>query len=183
MSGKDRRLLYEYDVLKRRLDGRNDISLEVTDRNASGMPIGYNVRYLIHSICAVENIDSLGIPGVQNPPIFAEEFIMRIEIPFDYPCIDSQPSYRFLTVANDGSGIPHPWHPNIRWFGKFAGRVCLNTPDTYTDIAWCVERVAHYLRYEIYHALNEPPYPEDQQVAAWVIRQGEPNGWVSNYYD
>ena len=51
-------------------------------------------------------------------------------------------------------------------------------PDTYTDLAWAVERVAQYLRYEIYHAVSEPPYPEDLKVAAWVIRQGEPKEWT-----
>jgi hypothetical protein len=41
-----------------------------------------------------------------------------------------------------------------------------------------VKRVASYLTYERYHAVAEPPYPEDLQVAAWVIRQAEPNGWI-----
>jgi hypothetical protein len=38
--------------------------------------------------------------------------------------------------------------------------------------------VASYLRYETYHALLESPYPEDLKVATWVMRQGEPNGWL-----
>jgi hypothetical protein len=50
--------------------------------------------------------------------------------------------------------------------------------DTYTDLLWGIRRVASYLRYETYHALMESPYPEDLKVAAWVIRQGEPNGWL-----
>jgi hypothetical protein len=53
--------------------------------------------------------------------------------------------------------------------------------DTYTDLVWGVERVGHYLRYDIYHAVSEPPYPEDLKVASWVIRQGEPNEWI--YFD
>lgn len=170
MKGRDRRLQYEYDTLTERFGNRRDVRVQVLSRNESGIPVSYDVNYLIRSICSVGNVELLGTPGVENPPVFADSFTMRIEIPYDYPCVDAQPSYRFLP--------PYPWHPNIRWFGSFAGRVCLNTPDTYTDIAWCVERVAQYLRYEKYHALNEAPYPEDQQVAAWVIRQGEPKGWV-----
>ena len=126
----------------------------------------------------MEDVENLGKPGVVNHPVFHDRFVLSITIPPDYPCIDAGPVFRFLTEDGNGNPIPHPWHPNIRWFGEFAGRVCVNTPDTYTDIEWCVERIACYLKYEKYHALNEPPYPEDQQVASWVIRQGEPNGWV-----
>lgn len=178
MTGKDRRLEFEYSVLTERFGGRDDISVEVTSRNAAGMPTAYMVEYRIRSICSVEHVESLGLPGSVNPPLFADRFRMSVEIPRDYPCIDAQPVYRFLTEDADGSPVPHPWHPNIRWFGGYAGRVCVNMPDTYTEIAWCVDRIARYLRYEVYHAINEPPYPEDQQVAAWVIRQGEPRGWV-----
>ena len=59
-----------------------------------------------------------------------------------------------------------------------AGRVCINMSDTYTDLLWGVKRVASYLRYDCYHAVSAPPYPEDLQVAAWVVQQGEPNGWI-----
>ena len=88
------------------------------------------------------------------------------------------PSLNFLTVDLSGQPIPHPWHPNIRYFGAFAGKVCINMADTYTDLLWGVERVASYLRYDTYHAIMEPPYPEDLKVAAWVRHQGEPNGWI-----
>lgn len=178
MTGRDRRLKFEYDTLMRRFEGRDDISISTRSFNNVGMPVEYMVKYQIRSICSVENMDLLGSSGATNPPVFADCFFMGIDIPDGYPCIDSQPAYRFLTRSDDGNPIPHPWHPNIRWFGDFAGRVCMNTPDTYTEIAWCVERVSRYLKYEIYHALNEPPYPEDQQVASWVIRQGEPEGWI-----
>lgn len=59
-----------------------------------------------------------------------------------------------------------------------AGRVCLNAPDSYMDLVWYVERVALYLKYELYHAKQEPPYPEDINVARWVLRQGEPMRWI-----
>ena len=179
MTGRDRRLEYEYKTLMERFGSGGAVSVDVTGRNHAGMPVAYSVGYGIRSICSVRNLESLGCPGVENPPVFADRFRMVIEIPHDYPCIDSLPSYRFLTEDEGGRPIPHPWHPNIRWFGAFAGRVCVNMPDTYTDIAWCVDRIARYLSYELYHALNEPPYPEDQQVAAWVIRQGEPKGWIN----
>ena len=51
--------------------------------------------------------------------------------------------------------------------------------DTYTDLVWGVERVAHYLRYDVYHAVSEPPYPEDLKVAS--CSQGHHHlGWGDN---
>lgn len=181
MSGRNRRLLYEWRKLDERLARRNDITYSVIRQNAAGMPVGYDVTYHIKSICGVEHPETLDNAGAVNPPVFASEFVMRIDIPENYPCIDAQPSFHFLTEGDGGEPMAHPWHPNIRYFGEMAGRVCLNMPDTYTDIVWCVERVAEYLRYDLYHAIQQPPYPEDLKVAGWVRRQGEPNGWI--YFD
>ena len=41
-----------------------------------------------------------------------------------------------------------------------------------------VLRVERYLKYQMYHAQNTYPYPEDQTVAEWVREEGEPNGWT-----
>jgi len=41
-----------------------------------------------------------------------------------------------------------------------------------------VLRVEQYLKYQLYHAENTYPYPEDRNVAEWVIEEGEPNGWT-----
>ena len=41
-----------------------------------------------------------------------------------------------------------------------------------------VLRVERYLKYQLYHAQNTYPYPEDQNVAEWVRDEGEPNGWT-----
>lgn len=173
LCGRSRRLLAEWEKLEGMSRGRDDISVSPARLNPDGMPTAYLVEYRIRSICGVSDG-----PDGKNPPVFADKFLMRIELPEGYPGIDAQPVMRFLTRDEDGNEIPHPWHPNIRYSGGFAGRVCLNMVDSYTDLAWAVLRVASYLRYEVYHALNEPPYPEDQNVAAWVIRQGEENDWT-----
>ena len=177
-TGRDRRLRCEWHKLEERLAGRNDIVCQPTAYNAAGLPVRYLVEYHIHSICGVEHPEHLGNHDCSNPPLFANRFLMQIVIPENYPSVEAPPVFHFLTKDENGNEIPHPWHPNIRFFGTFAGRVCINMADTYTDLAWGVERVATYLRYECYHAISEPPYPEDLQVAAWVIRQGEPNEWV-----
>lgn len=168
LSGRDRRLRYEWEKMQEHLSARTDIECEVIAENAHGLPTGYLITYHLKSICGIEG----------QRPVFAREFKMQIDLPVNYPCIDGAPSFHFLTKDPDGKDIPHPWHPNIRYFGEYAGRVCLNMTDTYTDLVWGVERVAHYLRYDLYHAVAEPPYPEDMKVAQWVIQLGEPNEWI-----
>lgn len=178
LSGRDRRLLHEWIELDQTLEKQNEIEYKIGKCNARGLPTEYLITYHIYSIQGVEQIDKLNQPGESNPPIFASTFRMRISLPVNYPCIDAPAEFRFLTHDTEGNEIPHPWHPNIRYFGEFAGRVCLNTLNSHTSLAWCVDRVALYLRYDLYHAIQEPPYPEDPKVARWIIQQGEPNEWI-----
>ena len=181
LSGRNRRLLHEWKQLELVLSSRREIDYRISRRNGEGLPTEYLIHYAIRSLCGVENIERLNEPGVSNPPLFASDFFMRVTLPPNYPCIDAPVEFRFLTESSDGKPVAHPWHPNIRYFGAFAGRVCLNTPDSYTGMDWCVTRVADYLTYQRYHAVQSPPYPEDFKVAEWVVRQGEPNGWI--YFD
>lgn len=178
LRGRNRRLWHEWHQLERGLSDSAEISFQVTRRNVYGLPTSYMIEYQLRSICGVEHEELLDAPGVENPPRFAKGFQMMIELPSGYPCVDAPPSLYFLTTDASGQSIPHPWHPNIRYFGSFAGRVCINMADTYTDLLWGVKRVASYLRYDTYHALMEAPYPEDLKVAAWVIHQGEPKKWI-----
>jgi len=178
LSGRNRRLLHEWQMMDEGLSARSDIRWSVRRTNAEGLPVCYLVDYHIRSICGVTDVERLGEKGLENRPLYADRFRMVIELPDAFPCVDGAPVFRFLTEDEEGKPVPHPWHPNIRFFGSLAGRVCLNRTDTYDDLVWGVKRVAAYLTYERYHALAEPPYPEDMQVAAWVIRQAEPNGWI-----
>ncbi len=178
LSGRNRRLLNEWKQLEQHLTGRSDLSWRVSKTNPQGLPTGYRVDYHIRSICGVSQADRLGQPGVENRPLFADHFVLQIDLPANFPQVDAPPIFQFLTADEQGQPIPHPWHPNISFFGSFGGRVCLNRADTFTSIAWGVSRVAAYLRYEVFHALMEPPYPEDLKVAEWVRTQGEPNGWT-----
>ena len=178
LNGRNRRLLFEWRQLEEKLSRRQDISLSVVKRNAAGLPILYLIDYRLRSICGVEHLDQLNMTGIENRPIFSDGYQMTLELPPGYPGVDAPPLLNFLTVDSSGQPIAHPWHPNIRFFGAFAGKVCINMTDTYPDLLWGVERVASYLRYDTYHAIMEPPYPEDLEVAAWVRHQGEPNGWI-----
>lgn len=174
--GRNARLLKEWEAIDEKLRFRKDIAYIIRKRNEEGLPTVYEIIYTIPSFCNVAEPDESGL----RYPVYHDEFYLRINIPNNYPSVDSKLEFMFRTTDNTGKEIPHPWHPNIRFYGDFAGRVCLNTKacGTYTDLAWYVERVASYLRYEKYHAHNVAPYPEDNKVAEWVLEQGEPQGWI-----
>ena len=179
LSGRNRRLLHEWQTLEQGLNNRSDISYRVLTTNAEGLPTAYLVNYSIRSISGVTHMEHLNEPGVSNEPVYHDHFTMQVTLPAIYPQVDGAPVFSFLTHDAEGHETPHPWHPNIRYFGAFAGRVCINMVDTYCDLLWAVRRIASYLRYDTYHATLEPPHPEDLQVAAWVRSQGEPNGWLA----
>lgn len=166
VKGRQLRLLNEWREIQSLIGPRGDIVVEVERTNECGIPVAYRVTYNIRSICGID---------AEGRPLFAPRFRMRINLPPGFPQADAPPEYRFVA---DGECSRLPWHPNIRYHGEMAGHVCLNRLNTFTGIAWGIERAALYLRYELYHALPLPPYPEDIKVAEWVRRQGEPNEWI-----
>ncbi len=177
LKGRNLRLFNEWKSIDEGLSKRDDIDYQIDKLNLSGLPVEYTIHYHIKSICGVEDIDKLNECNVVNVPIFANEFFMKIFIPAAYPCADAPFEFVFKTSEN-GKEISHPWHPNIRYFGEMAGRVCLNKLDNFTDIVWYIKRVASYLSYERYCATLEAPYPEDLKVAQWVRQQAEQNDWL-----
>ena len=179
-SGRNRRLLYEWQQLDELLEGRLDISCNVIRRNTAGLPTAYLICYQLKSICGVTDMEHFGEPGVKNMPVYATGYKMRIDLPDCYPSVDAPPSFRFLLHDEQGQSIPHPWHPNIRYSGSFKGHVCLNSKDmgVMASIKSLILRVEQYLKYQDYHAENIYPYPEDQNVAEWVREEAEPNGWT-----
>lgn len=174
--GRNRRLMHEWSAIDQRFHDDQDITYTITRRNQENLPTQYEVVFKVTSFCNVSEPDEKGL----RKPITADEFRMNITIPNNYPAVDSKLEFKFITKDAQGNEIPHPWHPNIRFYGDFAGRVCLNTPacGTFTDLAWYIDRVMSYLRYEKYHALNTPPFPEDNIVAEWILEQAEPQGWI-----
>jgi len=165
--GKDARLFKEWEMIDKRYFNDEQSEYIIRKRNGLGLPIVYDIVFNIKSIIGVEEPDEQGL----KKPIFGKGHIMRISLPNNYPGADGQPEFMFTTPV---------WHPNIRFFGDFKGRVCLNTSDhgAQTRLVDYIDRVTKYLTYEDYHAKNEYPYPEDLDVSEWVITQGEPNKWV-----
>ena len=166
--GRETRLYNEWKIIDTDYSSDKEISYSTLKCNPSGIPVSYEIIFLIRSIVGVEETDSQGL----QKPVFGDKPILIINIPNNYPSAEGgYPEFKFVTDV---------WHPNIRFFGDFKGHVCLNfdSSGTSTTLSEHISKIAGYLRYDEYHALNEYPYPEDQTVAQWVLEQAEPHGWL-----
>jgi len=174
LSGRDSRLLLEWQELddlcaKRKLSSKSprnsSISYIIRRKNVLGLPTEYEVWYRCKSIVGVKDTSA------PREPIFGFLHKMSIVLPPNYPAADGSPLFKFRTDV---------WHPNIRYSGSFKGHVCLTIKEmgVMASLRTLVLRVEQYLKYQLYHAQNTYPYPEDQNVAEWVREEGEPNGWT-----
>ena len=174
LSGRDARLLQEWKELdavcsKRRASSpdirKPSLSYIIRRKNATGLPTEYEIWYRVKSIIGVEDTEP------PRKPIFGNLHKMSVVLPNNYPSADGNPVFTFITDI---------WHPNIRYSGSFKGHVCLTIKEmgVLASIKDLVLRVERYLKYQMYHAQNTYPYPEDQGVAEWVREEGEPNGWT-----
>lgn len=174
LKGRDARLFQEWKELdavcsKRKENSPNpfkpSLSYIIRRKNAIGLPTEFEIWYRCKSIVGVEDTPA------PRKPIFGYLHKMSIVLPNNYPSADGNPVFTFLTDI---------WHPNIRSSGSFKGHVCLTIKEmgVLASIKDLVLRVERYLKYQMYHAQNTYPYPEDQGVAEWVREEGEPNGWV-----
>lgn len=174
LSGRDQRLLAEWQGLdtlcrKRKNAGKDprkpSISYIIRRKNVIGLPTEYEIWYRCKSIVGVKDT------GVPREPIFGYLHKMSIVLPNNYPAADGNPLFTFKTNI---------WHPNIRHSGSFKGKVCLTIKEmgVLASLKDLVVRVEQYLKYQLYHAKNTYPYPEDQNVAEWVREEAEPNGWT-----
>lgn len=128
-------------------------------------PLKVPNKYLIHY-----NFKTItGVDADQNP-IYGDHHVAEIDLPKKYP-LEAAKIYMKTPV----------WHPNIKFSGQFKGRVCGNTRDFGKgyDLYQLVLRLGEILQYKNYHAVHAPPYPEDAQVADWVLQHAEPNDIVN----
>ncbi|MDR2010215.1 MAG: hypothetical protein LBQ22_07015 [Bacteroidales bacterium] len=166
-SGRNLRLFKEWKQIDQRCQDDKRIGYSVLKRNNVNLPVAYEIIFNIKSITGVGEKDEQGL----QKPIFGDKHILHINLPNGFPAVSGFPEFMFKTKI---------WHPNIRYFGDFQGRVCLNLTDhgVYTPLADYLDRIVDYLQYDDYYASNEYPYPEDLRVAEWVITQAEPNNWL-----
>lgn len=140
------------------------IKIEVTDvRGPLKIPDTYNIHYYFKSIIGINDDQS---------PIYGNHHIVELHLPLKYP-MESPRIYMKSEV----------WHPNIKWEGKFKGRICGNTKEYGKgyDLTQLVFRIAEILQYKNYHAENTPPFPEDSLVAKWIKDYAEPNNIVNKW--
>lgn len=174
LKGRDARLFQEWRELdslcsKRKQSSPNPLkptlSYIIRRKNAIGLPTEFEILYRCKSIVGVEDTEP------PRKPIYGYLHKMSIVLPNNYPSADGNPVFTFITDI---------WHPNIRFSGSFKGHVCLTIKEmgVLASIKDLVLRVERYLKYQMYHAQNTYPYPEDQTVAEWVREEGEPNGWT-----
>ena len=174
LKGRDARLFQEWKELdalcsKRKQQSPNpfkpSLSYIIRRKNSIGLPTEFEIWYRCKSIVGVEETEP------PRKPIFGDLHKMSVWLPNNYPSADGNPVFTFITDI---------WHPNIRHSGSFKGHVCLTIKEmgVLASIKDLVLRVERYLKYQMYHAQNTYPYPEDQGVAEWVREEGEPNGWV-----
>ena len=181
LYGREARLLSEWERIDEYCQRSKDVFYTIRNTTPHGLPILYEIEYHVNSFCGVNPPDGQGL----RTPLEADRFLMNIYIPLDYPNINSDLNFKFLQKDINQNVIPHPWHPNIKYEGDFAGRVCLSRDlyGSYTGLATYIERVYEYLTYEEYHAIEVQPFPEDLEVAKWVREQGEPQGWIRKLQD
>lgn len=174
LKGRDARLFQEWRELdslcsKRKQNSPNplkpSLSYIIRRKNAVGLPTEFEILYRCKSIVGVEDTQP------PRKPIFGYLHKMSIVLPNNYPSADGNPVFTFISDV---------WHPNIRYSGSFKGHVCLTIKEmgVLASIKDLVLRVERYLKYQMYHAQNTYPYPEDQTVAEWIREEGEPNGWT-----
>lgn len=124
------------------------------------IPVVYHIHYHIKSIVGIKE---------DLHPVYADHHILELSIPAQYPLEGCK-----LAMLTD------VWHPNIKSDGKFKGRVCSNTGSfgTHFDLYQLVLRVGEILQYKNYLAEQIPPFPEDLNVAKWILEFAEPAGIV-----
>jgi hypothetical protein len=179
LSPQGKRLLKEWMEIDKLCHLNKHIAYIVRRRNGERLPVEYEIIYNIRSITSVTEpklvkVMENGFEIVRElrEPVYGQEHRMRITLPNNFPSARGNPQLNFITQI---------WHPNIRHVGKFQGRVCSNEKDLgiTTNLATRIVRIGQYLQYQLYHALDTYPYPEDTVVAEWVRNEAEPMGWVS----
>jgi ubiquitin-protein ligase len=156
------RLAKEYELLRELCDNSDLISYEVTRQIPGLSPEEYLIHYRVRTIVSLDQM---------NTPVYGGYHTAKITLPPGYPMTSAPICYMTTPV----------WHPNIKSSGHYRGHICINKNvlGAWQTLDMLVEQIGEMLQYKNYHALNEQPYPEDAEVAKWVLTVAEPQGIVS----
>lgn len=160
---RDERLIKEFDAISELCQKTSKIAFEVGYKNKRGIPEEYRVYY--------RNIKSIIGINPDDSPIYDINHIAQLTFPKSFPGT-SHPEIKMISDI---------WHPNIKSKNPSKGRVCLNTKQL-SKFSTCADLIylcGELLQYKNYWAIWEPPYPEDETVAKWVIDYAEPHGIVN----
>ncbi|MDX2285506.1 MAG: hypothetical protein NW241_15170 [Bacteroidia bacterium] len=158
---RDKRLANEHLALAQLCEQTDRITYRLPE-GSSMPPETYIIGYKVRSIVKVDD---------QQMPIYGDYHEVEISFPAGYP----------MTAAAKCYMQTDAWHPNIKWEGRFKGRICGNTRDfgKLYFLNMLVIRVGEILQYKNYHAEQTPPFPEDEAVARWVREFAEPKDIVN----
>ena len=137
------------------------VTYEALQRKGGLPPDRYFFHYSLRSVVGIDN---------DQRPVYGDEHTVEVILPPEFP-FGGRPSCKMVTPV---------WHPNIKYDGYFAGKICINTEalGSWHTLDMLIERIGEMLQYKTYHAVNVPPHPEDAKVAIWVRDFAEPNGIV-----
>jgi len=157
-----RRLEKEYRLLEEFCDQSDLIDFVPFKQKRGFPPERYHITYRVKSIVGIDH---------NQVPIFGEKHVAEITIPPTFP-LAKQPECKMITPV---------WHPNIKFDGEYAGRICINEGALghWHTLDMLAERIGEMLQYKNYHAENTAPHPEDGRVALWVREFGEPRGVIN----
>ena len=159
---RDNRLIKEFNAIDELCSKTSKIGYEVIETNRRNIPEKIKITYT--------NVKSIIGIHPDKTPVYGHTHEAKLVFPIDFPGT-SHPEI-FMT-----SDI---WHPNIKSKDPKKGRICINAKQIskYHGVDDLIHRVGELLQYKNYWAIWEPPYPEDEDVAEWVISFAEPNNIV-----
>jgi hypothetical protein len=161
-SGKDLRLYNDWQSIIELCKSDNQIFFRVLKtKTGTELPTDYEITFMVKSITGI-------LPN--NMPEFGNKHQILISLPEKYPV--SAPLLRTLSPV---------WHPNVKYLyhPPGEGHICVNMNMVGNEpLSVLVMRTFDIIGYQNYWAKFEMPFPEDLEVAKWVIEHGEPKGWV-----
>ena len=179
MSSQGKRILNERIGIDKLCFQNNSISYFVHQRNGEGLPIEYEINYLINSFTGggqpeeVEwDVDGEKITKSVRKPIIGEKHHMRITFPYYYPSANGNSKIKFTAdiLHLKTSGQP-----------ERSKEVPIPTGKTFGSPQASPPHHSHWAKPPV-SALLFPgyiPLPGRRNIAEWVFEEAEAMGWIS----
>ncbi len=166
LNPREKRLAKEHLAIDELCRNNTFIEYKVVEREELLRGSPPKVYQILYHLTSIVNIDD------NRNPIIGNKHTVEIRLPKHYP-VEAVSCYAVTDI----------WHPNIKWDGKYKGRICGNIKDfgkTYS-LDMLILRIAQILQFKNYLAENVPPYPEEEKAAKWVREYAEPLGILDKF--